>query len=201
MLTPLDIESKVFSKSISGYNASEVKIFMKEILSYYEKFYKENIELRDKINVLQEGIQYYKNIEETLHNTLILAEKMAEDTKVLARQKAEHIEKEAQLRSEDILNDAKHEVYKINKIREELIRSYDTSKIQVRYFLKAQLELTEKSDLELHNAQTSFDHLWNARDLQEVCEESASVALNESDEAEENEVSYESENETENEEE
>lgn len=195
MLTPLDIESKVFSKSISGYNVSEVKIFMKEILAYYEKFYKENIELRDKINVLQEGIQYYKNIEETLHNTLILAEKMAEDTKVLARQKAEHIEKEAQLRAEDILNDAKHEVYKINKIKEELIRSYDTSKIQVRHFLKAQLELTEKSDLELHHTQTSFDHLWNARDLQEASQESASVASDEREEVEENEASYETETE------
>lgn len=181
MLTPLDIESKIFSKSVSGYNTSEVKIFMKEILAYYEKFYKENIELKDKINVLQEGIQYYKNIEETLHNTLILAEKMAEDTKSLARQKAEHIEKEAMLKADVIINDAKHEVYKINKIREELILSYDTSKIQVRQFLKAQLELTEKSDLQLRNSHTAFDLLWHSSDV-EANNESATASSDDQNE-------------------
>lgn len=181
MLTPLDIESKVFSKSVSGYNVSEVKIFMKEILAYYERFYKENIELKDKINVLQEGVQYYKNIEETLHNTLILAERMAEETKALARQKAEHIEKEAQLKADVIVNDAKHDVYKINQTREELIRSYDTSKIQIRQFLKSQLELTEKSDLELRNNYTTFDLLWNTSD-RETDKETATTSSNEGQE-------------------
>ncbi len=148
MLTPLDIESKSFQKSISGYNQSEVKAFLKEVLCDYEQIYKQNIEMKDKLATLQEGIQYYKNIEATLQSTLILAEKTAEETKNLARQKANQIEKEAQLKADMILNDARHEIMEINRIKEELIHSFDVNKIQMRQYLNTQLELTEKARLD-----------------------------------------------------
>lgn len=151
-LTPLDIESKQFSKGFYGFNAHEVKTFMGEVLVNYESLYKENIELHDKINLLNEGIQYYKTIEDTLQNTLILAEKTAEETKATARKRGEQIEKEAEIKAQAIINEAKNEIYKINKKREELIKQYDASKIQVKYFLKAQLEMTEKNELELYNS-------------------------------------------------
>lgn len=152
MLTPLDIESKVFTRSVSGYSIGEVKQFMKELLVNYEKLYRENIELSDKVNLLNEGIQYYKTIEDTLQNTLLLAEKTAEDTKLNARQKAEQIIKEAEIKADAIINDAQNEVYRINKEKESLIRTYDASKIQMRQFLKAQLELTEKNVLDLRSS-------------------------------------------------
>lgn len=148
MLTPLDIESKVFARTLSGYSVNEVKQFMKELLVNYEKIYRENIELKDKVNLLNEGIQYYKTIEDTLQNTLLLAEKTAEDTKSGARSRADQIIKEAELRADSLINEAQSEVYRINKDKESLIRSYDASKIQMRQFLLAQLELTEKNALE-----------------------------------------------------
>lgn len=148
MLTPLDIESKEYSSSIGGYSKSDVKTFMKEVLASYERMYKENIEMKDKINMLNEGIQYYKTIEDTLQNTLLLAEKTAEETKASARVKAEGIEKEAEIMATKIINDAKSEVYRINQIRETLIKSYDSSKIQIKQFLKTQLELIGVNEVE-----------------------------------------------------
>lgn len=159
-LTPLDIESKVFTKSLGGYSTHDVKNFVREVLVNYEQLYKENIELRDKINLLNEGIQYYKTIEDTLQNTLILAEKTAEETKAAARKRAEQIEKEAEIKAQGIVNDAKNEIYKINKKREELIKQYDASKIQVKHFLKAQLEMTEKNELELYNSMNTVDRVF-----------------------------------------
>ncbi|PKM50270.1 MAG: cell division protein DivIVA [Firmicutes bacterium HGW-Firmicutes-7] len=160
MLTPLDIESKVFSKSFQGYNTNEVKTFIKEVLTYYEKFYKENIELKDKLNTLQEAVQYYKNIETTLQNTLILAEKTAEETKTSARYRAEQIEKEAQLKADVMINDARNEIISINNIKEELIRNFDHSKIQIKQYLKTQLEITEKSDIDFDFGSSAFDMLF-----------------------------------------
>jgi cell division initiation protein len=155
MLTPLDIESKTFSKSISGYNMQEVKQFISDIVVNYEKIYRENIELKDKVNVLNEGIQYYKTIESTLQNTLVLAEKTAEETKVAARKAAEQIEKEAKLKASVIINDAKNEVYQIKKQREELIKHFESSKIQLQQYLKAQLEMTENNKLEIKSIETN----------------------------------------------
>lgn len=161
MLTPLDIESKEFSKSLYGYNKNEVKAFVKEILTYYEKFYKENIELKDKLSTLQEGIQYYKNIENTLHSTLILAEKTAEETRSVARQRADQIEKEALLKADVILNDAKNEIIEINRIKEELLHSFDIHKVQIKQFLKTQLELTEKCCIDDSLSQPTYNYLLN----------------------------------------
>ena len=61
MLTPLDIENKTFGKQMmNGYNTTEVHEFMATLLRDYEKIYKENIEYKDKIAVLNQGIQHYK---------------------------------------------------------------------------------------------------------------------------------------------
>jgi len=168
MLTPLDIESKVFSKSFQGYNVNEVKAFLKEILNHYEKFYKENIELKDKLATLQEGIQYYKNIENTLHSTLILAEKTAEETKALAHKRADQIEKEAQLKADVILNDAKNEIAHINRIKEELLHSFDVHKVQIKQFLQTQLELTEKSCIDNTLSQPAYYYLQEIKKEEEM---------------------------------
>ena len=149
MLTPLDIESKEFSSSLGGYSKTEVKQFINEILTSYEKIYKENIEMKDKINMLNEGIQYYKTIENTLQNTLLLAEKTAEETRSSARSKAESIEKEAEINAEKIINEAKEEIHKIDQSRQSLIKAYDASKIQISQFLKAQMEMVERNELEI----------------------------------------------------
>jgi len=149
MLTPLDIESKEFSSSVGGYSKADVNQFMKQILVGYEKIYKENIEMKDKINMLNEGIQYYKTIEDTLQNTLLLAEKTAEETKSNARVRAETIEKEAELNAAKIIKEAKDEVYRINHMRESMVKAYDANKIQIKQFLSAQMEMIEKNELVL----------------------------------------------------
>ncbi len=152
MLTPLDIESKEFSSSVGGYSKLEVKQFMNEILTSYEKIYKENIEMKDKINMLNEGIQYYKTIEDTLQNTLLLAEKTAEEARSAARHRAESIEKEAEINAEKIIKHAKEEIHVIEQSRLSLIKAYDASKIQMRQFLKAQMEMIECNELEIRQS-------------------------------------------------
>lgn len=152
MLTPLDIESKTFKKGM-GYNSKEVDRFLRDILSDYEKIYKENIELKDKVNVLNEGIQYYKTMEDTLQNTLVLAEKTAEEAKSNARKKAEQIEKDAEIKARTIVQDARTDLYSINNKIEELIEQYESYKIQIKQYLKTQLELIESKELPIVNTE------------------------------------------------
>ncbi len=64
--------------------------------------------------------------------------------------KATNIEKDAELKAYAILENARNEVYRINKKKEELIQQYDAAKIQIRQFLKAQIELTTTNSLEMH---------------------------------------------------
>ncbi|GKX28792.1 DivIVA domain-containing protein [Vallitalea longa] len=166
MLTPLDIEAKNFKKTLFGFSQVEVRNTINEILSDYEKIYKENIELKDKVNLLNEGIKYYKTIEETLQSTLLLAEKTAEETKSNAHKRAEIIEKEAEVKAQTIVEDARNEVYRISQKKEELVQQYDASKIQIRQFLKAQLELTNSNTLE--NKPIDIDEIMKQQTIEEA---------------------------------
>lgn len=147
MLTPLDIESKKFEKRFVGFDIREVRKFLKEILANYEVLYRENIELKDKLNVLNEGIQYYKTIEETLQNTLLTAEKTADETRKAARQHAELIEREAELKAEEILSNTKDELNHLRLQKRNLMRSFETAKIQVQQYLQLQLDMIGKEDI------------------------------------------------------
>jgi len=61
MITPLDIQNKEFRRSIRGYNEAEVDEFLDEVMKDFEKLYKENMELKDKILVLNEQIDRYNS--------------------------------------------------------------------------------------------------------------------------------------------
>lgn len=143
MITPLEIESKVFKSAPGGYSKKEVDSFLKEILNDYEKMYKENIEFKDKLAILQDGIQYYKSMEENLQKTLLLAEKTADETRSNARAIAAQIEKDAELKAQELMSEARKELVKVHNETEKMIKNFEISKIQIKQSLLTQLEFVE----------------------------------------------------------
>ena len=80
MITPLDIENKKFSKQVmNGYNVEEVDDFLDDLTVDYTKNYKETTELKAKVEELNKSLEHYKSIEATLQDTLVIAQKTAED--------------------------------------------------------------------------------------------------------------------------
>ena len=75
MLTPVEIQNRVFKSGGLGYDKKDVDSFMKEIVVSYELLYREKMEMADKVNVLNDALQNYKSIEKTLQKALILAQK------------------------------------------------------------------------------------------------------------------------------
>lgn len=145
MLSPIDIQNKEFRKAkIGGYHMEEVNDFLDEILESYQVLTKENIELKDKIEMLNGNIQYYRSMEATIQNALVLAEKTAQDTKSLAYEKADQIKKDAYQKAEVIVEEAKNEVYQWNQQLDELKKQYQTIKLQIRQLLQGQLEYLEQ---------------------------------------------------------
>lgn len=148
MLTPIEIQSKSFKSGI-GYDRKDVDGFMHEVLLGYERLYKENVELKDKLSVLNDGIQYYKTIEKTLQKALVLAEQTAEETKQAALKSAKAIEKEAHGKADLIIADAKNELNHINQMITGLIGQYECYKVQYRQLAAAQIDLLQSTTFEL----------------------------------------------------
>lgn len=145
MLTPLDIENKTFNKQImSGYNIDEVQNFMNELLRDYEKLYKENIEYKDKIDMLNQGIQHYKSIEDTLQNALVVAQGTAESVKQNAKAEADNIIKEAELNALKSVDDINKQVVEKRLQLDETKKQFDVYKAKMEALLISQLEILKE---------------------------------------------------------
>jgi len=145
MFTPLDIENKKFQKQMmNGYNVDEVDDFLDELTIEYEKLYKENAELKANMENSRKDLDQYKNIEKTLQNTLLMAQKSADDIKKVAEQEAEQIIKAAKDKVQFSMEEITKETE--NKRREliELKKQSDVYKAKMEALLISQLELLKE---------------------------------------------------------
>ena len=142
MITPLEIEEKKFSKQMmNGYSVVEVDEFLDELSEDYARNYKEVSELSAKVEELTNNLAHYKTIEETLQNTLIMAQSTAEETKNIARQQADQIIREAKVVAQKGVEDLNQEI-KMKQIElDDIKKQLDIYKAKMESLLISQLEL------------------------------------------------------------
>ncbi|HHU79663.1 MAG: DivIVA domain-containing protein [Caldicoprobacterales bacterium] len=143
-LTPMDIHNKEFSRSFRGYNEDEVDQFLDEIVDEFEKLYKENMELRDKINNLIDQINQYRTMEKTLKDTLVTAQKTADEVTSLAQKKSELIIREAEEQARKIREEASLSVVEANREQFEIRKQIQILKSNVRALLESHIEQIEQ---------------------------------------------------------
>jgi cell division initiation protein len=150
MITPVDLETTVFRRGFRGYNVGEVQEFMLRITHDYEHLYRENIELKEQIETLQNQLGKYREMEETLRNAMVLAQKSADEVKNVAQAKANLIIKEAEQRGELVKIRLKEEIQlEVGKLTE-LRQHVDLFKCQFKSFLTGLMEIAEhKMDLHI----------------------------------------------------
>lgn len=142
MLTPLDIENKKFSKQmVNGYSVEEVDDFLDELTKDYGKTYKESTEAKKTIDELTQSLAHYKNIEETIQSTLVMAQSTAEDVKNVARQQAEQIVKDAKGNAQKEADGLVQEINMKKKELDDLKKQFDVYKAKMEALLISQLEL------------------------------------------------------------
>ena len=142
MITPLDIENKKFAKQMmNGYNVDEVDDFLDELTLDYGKLYKENAELKAQREELDSNVGKYKNIENTIQNTLIMAQKTADEVQEVAKKQAEQIIKDAEFQAKNSVEGLNTQILLKQKELEDLKKQFDVYKAKMESLLISQLEL------------------------------------------------------------
>ena len=142
MITPLDIENKKFAKQMmNGYNVDEVGDFLDELTLDYGKLYKENAELKAQREELDSNVGKYKNIENTIQNTLIMAQKTADEVQEVAKKQAEQIIKDAEFQAKNSVEELNTQILLKQKELEDLKKQFDVYKAKMESLLISQLEL------------------------------------------------------------
>ena len=145
MITPLDIENKKFSKQMmNGYNVEEVDEFLDDITADYEKAYKQSTELKARVDELERNLLHYKTIEDTLQNTLVMAQSTAEEVKEVAKQQAEQIIREAEANAKKSVDELGQEILMKRKELEDMKKQFDVYKAKMESLLISQLELLKE---------------------------------------------------------
>jgi cell division initiation protein len=118
-LTPLDIHHKEFRHSLRGYSEEEVDAFLDQVADEFERLFKENIDLNERLEQAMERVRGYQSMEATLNNTLVQAQRSSEEIIAKAGIEAQNMLRDAELKAKEIVHNA---LQKKQTVANELIR-------------------------------------------------------------------------------
>jgi cell division initiation protein len=166
-LSPLDIHNKEFARRLRGYDEDQVNEFLDQVIKDYEAVIRENKELGAELMTLQEKLDHFSNIEETLSKTIIVAQEAADEVKNNAKKEAQLIVKEAEKNADRIVNEALAKSRKIALEVEELKKQASIYRARFRTLVEAQLDLLSQDGWEaLENREREV--LEREREMKEI---------------------------------
>jgi len=130
----------------------------------YEKLYSDNATLRETVQRLEYELQKYRRIEETMNNSLILAQQTADELKANARRE-----------STLILQQSKGKIAEVFMVYQELIKRMGVYSSEMKAQVGAQMEIMEKNQKRIDELSDFFF----GRDLKEILENLEAISLKE----------------------
>ncbi|GIP36406.1 DivIVA domain-containing protein [Paenibacillus sp. J2TS4] len=156
-LTPLDIHNKEFKRTFRGYDEDEVNEFLDQVIKDYESLIRDNKELTQQVQALQERLDHFSNIEESLSKTIIVAQEAADEVKTNSKKEAELIIREAQKNADRIINESLVKSGKVALEIEELKKQAAVYRTRFRTLLEAQLELLNADSWDVLEGKTGTE--------------------------------------------
>ena len=106
-ITPNEILRKKFSQALRGYKPEEVTDFLRAVSAEFEETLRQNLFLADKVKQLEDAVDEYRQMENTLKNTLISSQRVGQDIKEEAERKSNLILSESELEAERVIQRAR----------------------------------------------------------------------------------------------
>jgi cell division initiation protein len=147
-ITPEDIKNQNFSKTFRGYNQTEVDAFLGLVAQQLEELIKENSDIKKKLSQLESASVDQKDMEKTIHEVLLTAQKSAEEVKKNAEKEAELLLREAKVKSERKLEET-HTA--LSELRKQIIELENLKKsyiLRLKSILDTQLKILESMEKE-----------------------------------------------------
>ena len=144
-ITPIDIQHKTFKKALQGYDRAEVDQFLDEIIETLEDDATHCAALEAEIADLRERISHFKAMEDSLQNTLLLAQRTADEVKASAHKEADLIKEQARLASEREIATYNDAILEVRREHQRAIEAAEKAKSELRSVLMTHLSLLENS--------------------------------------------------------
>ena len=158
-LTALEIKDKRFYVKFRGYDAKEVEEFQDMVYRDYEKLVREKHELETKISALEERLNYFDEMKDSLSQSVLIAQDTAERVKHAANERSEtivrqaeqdahHLVEEAKAKANEILRHATDNAKKVAVETEELKNKTRVFHQRLKSTIESQLAIVDSSEWE-----------------------------------------------------
>ena len=102
-VSPLDLRQQRFRKTVRGFDPVEVTAFLAAVADDYEQALRETDQLRQDLTRMEAALTEHREHAKNLQNTLTTAQKLSDDIKANAELEAKRIIREAEGRSDLLL--------------------------------------------------------------------------------------------------
>ncbi|MFA6076005.1 MAG: DivIVA domain-containing protein [Negativicutes bacterium] len=138
-------EDKSFRSCIfGGYSREDVNNFVERIGKEFDKVQKENNDLRDLLESMRMKLDYYQQMENTLHNAILVAQKSSEQVRENANKECDLLRKEAELSARNEIAGAESRVRELSAEYLRLQQEAVTFRTNFKALLGAQQEVIER---------------------------------------------------------
>lgn len=114
-ITPLDMRQGRFGTAMRGFNREEVTAFLQEAAADYEEALKENERLKQEVTRLEAALAQFRNVEGSLSNTLMSAQRMADEMREKAAQEAARAVSEGEAKAEELVKKSQLRIGELNR--------------------------------------------------------------------------------------
>jgi cell division initiation protein len=156
MISPIEVKRREFSRSLRGYSREEVDSFLNSVSDEFEKLYRENSELKEGMQRAELDMSKYRKLEDTLNQTLLLAQQTAEEIRANAH-------KEAQM----MVEGARQRIKETFVAYEEILKRLNIYRTEIKSYINSQVEFMDRHDHRVEEL-TAFFYSQDTKELLEA---------------------------------
>jgi len=144
-IMPIDIVNQKFRQGLRGYVQAEVDDFLGQVADAYGKALEENDRLKQELERAERELGHYREVEQTIKNALVLAEKTGDEARSRAQQQASLVVREAEQQARETVAAARHDAEDVAREAQDLRRERDRFEAEFRALLETYLHLLSRA--------------------------------------------------------
>ncbi len=149
MITPQEIQEKVFDKAVRGYNAEQVDQFLDDLTASVDELIAERDQYKADLEAAGAKLDEYKAQESAVIRTLESAKSLMNDISASAEKRAEIIMKNAQLDADQLVRAAQDSVSRLKDEEHELSQRVSSIRTRLRTILQTELDRFDDLDQDI----------------------------------------------------
>lgn len=146
--TPSEIKNKSFTRIKNGFEPTEVEQYLEQLSTEIERLKEDKKQLEKVLEERDAHIQSFKDVEKSVGEAIVSAQRAADETKAAAQKEHDAIIQKAHAEAKRIVNDGIEKARRLSFQTEDMKRQSKIFRSRFRMLVEAQLDLLKSDDWE-----------------------------------------------------